>query len=219
MWIVKNPLRATLSLRGLGVSIAAGDEFDLDAIGRDAAEKSPQVAVAIEEGYLKNVFKAPRDAAGGTGSQPVGLTPEQLRGLVTSEDFEKFKAQFLDELRKQLPALQKLEQLDALKKLDTLSAQPAGPINLKEELEGFRKAIAGDVRQVVTDIQVAKEKIDAERRKILSDSSLSEAEIKARLSFLEEKERELTKNFETIGRTVEANDGDVMDKADLLSGL
>src|SRR5205807_1915669 len=124
----------------------------------------------------------------------------------------------LDELKKQLPALQKLEQLDNLKKLDNLHAQPTGALSLKEELEGFRKAIAGDVRQVVSEVQIAKEKIEAEKRKIMQDASLSDAEIKARLSFLEEKERELTKNFETVGRQIEGHDGDVMDKADLLSG-
>ena len=62
MWIVKNSLRATLAFRGLGVSIPAGAEFDLDAIGRDTAEQSPQVVVALEEGYLQNVFKAAREA-------------------------------------------------------------------------------------------------------------------------------------------------------------
>lgn len=218
MWIVKNSLRATLSLKGLGVSIAPGEEFDLDAIGRDQAEHSPQVVVAFEEGYLKNVHKAPREGAG-TGSQPT-LAPDQLKGLVTSADFEKFKAQFLDELKKQLPALQKLEQLDNLKKLDGINTASTGAVpNLKEELEGFRKAIAGDVREVLNEVQAAKERIEAEKRKILADASLSEAEIRARLSFLDDKERELTKNFDTVGRRVEATDGDVQDKADLLSEL
>src|SRR5262249_50873154 len=109
MWIVKNSLRATLTLRGIGVSISPGEEFDLDAIGRDPAEHSPQVAVAFEEGYLQNVFKAPRD--GSAQAAPAARAPD-LSGLVTSADFEKFKAQFLDELRTQLPALQKLEVLD-----------------------------------------------------------------------------------------------------------
>ncbi|MBI3723179.1 hypothetical protein HY251_04375, partial [bacterium] len=58
-----------------------------------------------------------------------------------------------------------------------------------------------------------------EKRRILADRSLPEPEIKARLSFLDEKERELEKNFETIGRQIEKNDGDIMDKADLLSEL
>src|ERR1700722_13669060 len=108
MWIVKNSLRATISLRGLGVSIPAGSEFDLDTVGRDTAELSPQVVVAIEEGYLKNVFKAPREAAPATPAAPQAAP--DLSGLVTSKDFDAFKQQFLTELRAQLPALQKLDK-------------------------------------------------------------------------------------------------------------
>ena len=35
----------------------------------------------------------------------------------------------------------------------------------------------------------------------------------------EEQERELIKNFESVGKQVEQEDGDVMDKADLLANL
>lgn len=209
MWIVKNSLRATLSLRGLGVSIPAGSEFDLDAVGRDTAEQSPQVVVALEEGYLQNVFKAARD--GNATTTIVGQAPD-LSGLVTSKDFESFKQQFLTELRNQLPALQKLDKLDAM------SSGTTG-VDLKSELEGFRKSISEDVKQAADEIKaVARDKILQEKRKILSDQSLSEAEMKLRIAFLEEKERELEKNFESVGHKVEGQDGDVMDKADLLSG-
>jgi len=210
MWIVKNSLRATLSLRGLGVSIPSGAEFDLDAVGRDTAEQSPQVVVALEEGYLANVFKAAREANHATTA--ITQAPD-ISGLVTSKDFEAFKQQFLTELRNQLPALQKLE------KLDLGAAQTGAHIDFKNELEGFRKSISEDVKQAADEIkQVARDKILSEKRKILSDESLTEAEMKLRISFLEEKELELEKNFETIGHTVESQDGDVMDKADLLSG-
>lgn len=213
MWIVKNSLRATLSLRGLGVQIGSGAEFDLDAVGRDTAEQSPQVAVAIEEGYLTNVFKAPREAA--HAAPAPAAPPQDLSGLVTSKDFEAFKNQFLTELRGQLPALAKLDKLD---QMQTGAHQGPG-MDLKGELEGFRKSISEDMRAAADEIkQVARDKILNEKRKILSDQNLTEAEMKLRISFLEEKERELLSNFETVGHKVEGQDGDVMDKADLLSG-
>ena len=217
MWIVKNSLRATVSLRGLGVSIPAGAEFDLDAVGRDTAEQSPQVAVAIEEGYLKNVFKAPREAAPpSSGGSTTTIAPADLSGLVTSKDFEAFKSQFLTELRSQLPALQKLDKLD---QLQTGAHAAAAGADLKDQLEGFRKSIADDVKAAADEIkQVARDKILAEKRKILADQNLTEAEMKLRIAFLEEKERELETNFESVGHKVEGQDGDVMDKADLLSG-
>jgi hypothetical protein len=200
MWIVKNSLRATITLRGLGIQIPAGSEFDLDAIGRDTAEKAPQVAVAIEEGYLKNVFKAPREAG---QPQSAPAAPPDLSGLVTSKDFESFKTQFMDELKSKLPA----------------ALQGINSDGLKTELEGFRKSIADDVKAAADEIkQVARDKILSEKRRILADQNLTEAEMKLRIAFLEEKERELEKNFDTIGQKIEGADGDVMDKADLLSG-
>jgi hypothetical protein len=214
MWIVKNSLRATLSLRGLGVQIPSGAEFDLDAVGRDTAEQSPQVAVAIEEGYLTNVFKAPREAAPAPAPAPAAPPPD-LSGLVTSKDFEAFKNQFLTELRGQLPALQKLDKLDQLQ----TGVQAGMNADIKDQLEGFRKSLSDDVRAAADEIKaVARDKILAEKRKILADQNLTEAEMKLRIAFLEEKERELETNFDSVGHQVEGQDGDVMDKADLLSG-
>src|SRR5687768_9980742 len=101
MWIVRNALRATLSLRGLGVTVPAGQEFDLDEkLGsRDRAESNNQVIVAFEEGYLENVYKAPR---GGTATN-AGLAQTGAlggRGL-SSEELDDFKKSFMRELREQ----------------------------------------------------------------------------------------------------------------------
>lgn len=215
MWIVKNELRATVTLRGLGVSIEAGEEFDLDAIGRETAEKSPQVLVALEEGYISNVYKEPSaPQAPPTAAAPAAEVPKNL--LTTGEfqeRLEQFKQQFLTELKSRLPALEKLD------KLDLLESAPTGAIDLRLELDNVRKAIASDMRTVVGEVEAARGRIEEEKRRVLADASLSESEIRARVAFLEEKERELAKNFETVGRTVEATDGDVMDKADLLSNL
>src|SRR5688500_676303 len=106
MWIVRNALRATLNLRGLGVTIPAGQEFDLDdKLGRDRAESNNQVVVAFEEGYLENVYKAPRGggspvSAGQAATGAVGGG----RGL-SSEELDDFKKGFMRELREQLPQM------------------------------------------------------------------------------------------------------------------
>jgi len=198
MWIVKNTLKATLSFRGLDLSIPAGDQFDLDVLGRKTAEGSNQVQVAFEEGYLENVFKAggPPDegvngANGGVHVAPVqGISPEQ---------FDAFKREFLDELRAQLP----------------------GPSegNL---LEQVRATISQDVQQLVSELKQIRERFAVEKGRIQQNPSLSDAEIRARLAFLEEKEQELLKNFESVGREIQHDDdddGDIMDKADLLANL
>ncbi|MEK7486038.1 MAG: hypothetical protein AABZ60_17075 [Planctomycetota bacterium] len=61
MWIVKNLLRGTLKFSGLGVEIPPRQEFDLDTIGREITERSNQLIVAFEEGYLQNIRKGESD--------------------------------------------------------------------------------------------------------------------------------------------------------------
>ncbi|RMG09200.1 MAG: hypothetical protein D6731_20230 [Planctomycetota bacterium] len=199
MWIVKNPLKATLTLRGLGVSIAAGEEIDLDAaLGRERAETSNQVQVAFEEGYLENVYKEPREEALPARPRSGNTTEIDVAALSAAEfddRMERFKTEFLAELRERLPALG------------------------SAELSGLRESIHADVKSLVDEMKTLRERFASVKGRVERDESLSSAEVKARLAFLEEQERELLKNFETVGKRVESDDGDVMDMADRLSEL
>jgi hypothetical protein len=200
MWIVRNALRATLSFRGLGLTVPAGQEFDLDDRlgGRERAEGNNQVAVAFEEGYLENVYKAP--LSGGVTSTSAGTTGAMMRGL-SSEELDDFKKAFMRELREQLPQMANVAN--------------AGHV------EQMRQAISQDVQQLVGEFKLLRDRFESAKGRVREDPTLSQAEVKARLAFLEEQERQLLKNFETVGRRIESDekDGDVMDKADLLSNL
>ncbi|MCO5166583.1 MAG: hypothetical protein M9894_09485 [Planctomycetes bacterium] len=198
MWIVRNTLRATLSLRGLGVAIPSGQEFDLDGLGRDRAEASNQVQVAFEEGYLENVYKAPRE--GGITHTSVGVAMPMGRG-VSGEELDAFKRSFMSELREQLPQLANVANAS--------------------HIEQMRQAISQDVQALVGEFKLMRDRFEFAKGRVREDPTLSDAEVKARLAFLEEQERELLRNFETVGRRIEQEqeDGDVMGKADLLSNL
>lgn len=197
MWIVRNTLRATLTFRGLGISIPAGEEHDLDCIGREAAESSNQVQVAFEEGYLENVYKAPLQ--GGVTRTDQGVSQAMARGM-TSAELEEFKREFMRELREQLPQLANVAS--------------------STHLESMRQAISQDVQALVGEFKLLRDRFETAKGRVRQDPTLSDAEVKARLAFLDEQERELLKNFETVGRRVEQQEeGDVMDKADLLSNL
>lgn len=201
MWIVRNALRATLSFRGLGLTVPAGQEFDLDDRlgGRERAEGSNQVQVAFEEGYLENVYKAP--LTGGAAPTGAGLASGAATRGLSSEELDEFKRGFMRELREQLPQLANVAN--------------AGHV------EQMRQAISQDVQQLVGEFKLLRDRFESAKGRVREDPSLSQAEVKARLAFLEEQERQLLKNFETVGRRVESDkeDGDVMDKADLLSNL
>ncbi|HBP21162.1 MAG TPA: hypothetical protein DEA08_25665 [Planctomycetes bacterium] len=204
-WIVKNTLRATLSFRGLDLAIKAGESHDLDVVpGRGKAEASDQIVVAFEEGYLENVHKEAPAAPGGKLASPAAVAALVQPG-VSKEEFaqglESFRAQLLDELRARLSEEQQSQSGST-------------------DLEAVRAAISQDMQELVGELKLVRERFASVKGRIKEDSSLSQAEVKARLAFLEEQERELLKNFETVGRQVESDDdGDVMDMADLLSNL
>jgi hypothetical protein len=205
-WIVKNTLKATLSFRGLDLSIGAGEEFDLDTRpGRNTAEGSDQVVVAFEEGYLQNVYKEPQPTARVSPSSAISAGPQITAGMTQAQidaSLDRFKEQVLTELRAQLSGVQ-------------ANAESA----TSSQLEDVRSAISNDMQELVGELKLVRDRFASVRGRIQEDESLSDAEIRARMAFLEEQERELMKNFETVGREVESDDGDVMDKADLLANL
>jgi hypothetical protein len=196
MWIVKNLLKGTLTFKGLGISIPPKQEFDLDVLGREQAEKSNQIMVAFEEGYIQNIHK--ESLEGGPSKQ------------ITRADFDRrlqrFKTAIVEELRETL-----------------LGANPStekGEKEVTKQLSELRSSIVGDVKALLENLKVAKLKLKEEKERLLVDDSLSEAEIKARIVFLEEKEKELEKNFEKIGKkSASTGEGDIFDKADLLSNM
>lgn len=194
MWLVKNTLKATLRFRGLDVSIAAGEQFDLDSLGRGDAERSNQIIVALEEGYLENIYKGADGVAAARNYEDapthVGLSAEAFDARMS-----EFKTAFIDELKSRLSSL-------------PVEGPPPSDTGL-----------SADVRALVDEVKLMRDRFDSERGRVKRDETLSDGEVKARLAFLEEKERELLKNFETVGKQVEQDDGDVMDKADLLAGL
>ena len=57
MWIVANQLKGILKFPGFGLEIAPEQHFDLDTLGREKAEASEQLKLAIDLGYLKTLRK------------------------------------------------------------------------------------------------------------------------------------------------------------------
>jgi len=57
MWTVANLLKGTIKFPSLGVEIPPEGEFDLDSIGREKAEASGQLKLAMDCGYLRTVRK------------------------------------------------------------------------------------------------------------------------------------------------------------------
>ncbi|HLY11009.1 MAG TPA: hypothetical protein VKW04_17035 [Planctomycetota bacterium] len=57
MWIVANQLKGVLKFPGFGIELRPEQEIDLDTLGRERAEASIQVKLALDQGYLRTVRK------------------------------------------------------------------------------------------------------------------------------------------------------------------
>lgn len=188
MWIVENTLRATLTLRGLGVSIPPGEQLDLDVLGRERAESSNQVQVAFEEGYLRNVRKEPTvdadppaaDDPPAAGEAPLTDDPETLGppagdpeleiGPAHGARLEAFRREVLAELRNLLPDL----------------GEPRDPSE-------------HDVQQLVGELKLIRERFLSFSERVQLDSSLDPDEVDARLALLDVEERKLLDAYGVAG--------------------
>jgi hypothetical protein len=57
MWIVANQLKGVLRFPGFGIDLQPEQQIDLDTLGRERAEASTQVKLALDQGYLRTVRK------------------------------------------------------------------------------------------------------------------------------------------------------------------
>ena len=78
MWIVRNILRGTLQISDLNIKIPAREYYDLDQVGRQAAQNSTQLKLAFAEGYLQNIKK-------------LGPTEKIPFDLLNLKDFRNFQ--------------------------------------------------------------------------------------------------------------------------------
>jgi hypothetical protein len=220
MWIIKNKLRALLRIEGTQLSIPPEAELDLDRYGRAEMESLLPLAVAFEEGYIENVFK---EAA---PQIPAALHSEQLnrQSFDITSQLDEFKRSILDEIRRSsLPQGRGVD--DSV--LKALFGEHMGAVQeeLKSSMLGMRGMMDGVVdgmKDGLTDLKKQLEqKLVAQRAAISSNPNLSDAEIRARLAFIEETERTLRTNFDRLGHVVEGEDvsSDVLGNADLLADI
>jgi hypothetical protein len=230
MWIVKNVLRGSIAIEDLRIKIPAKDYFDLDKVGRDRAEASKQLKLALEEGYLQNVKKQD------PGANEAVIVKEETRSEIKTR---------IEELRQViLNAPDKETVLKAIGELRGLLAgnEKEEKTGLKREVLDLRKAILEERQRsqtVLTQFNDFRDTLLKEFKGLLSGLvaagprmggggegdggvgervRLTEVEVKARLKLLEQREKELQANFESIGKKTEGDAG-TQGIADLLTDI
>jgi hypothetical protein len=191
MWIVRNTLKGALYVEDLDIQIPAKEEFDLDVVGRETAERSNHLRVALAEGYLQTVKRS------GPGSEYRAEVPE-------------------DDLRREI-ALLKQAILDELGHHDAAPESTPSPSTggdtmrrekklrrvINEREEEFRGDIYEDLYrfrdELMDELKGLIRKVSPEN----ADDSYTDAELKARIAMLEEKEREIQASRGAAGRREE----------------
>ena len=206
MWVVKNRLRATLKIEGTSIEIGPGEEVDLDRHGRGYCDELLPLAVALEEGYLENVFKSAEEAE--AAPQPESSPAHPAVPGASKEDLEAFKQSILEEIRRAVP--------------DEVKPRVETPSDLSKQFDSFRDELREGVKGMMASLGEVHERLVREKERIKREGNLSDVEIRARLAFIEETERKLSTNFERLGHEVEHDDdgeSDVAGYADLLAGI
>lgn len=207
-WVIQSQNEGPLHLADIGIMLLKGQMRDLDLIGRENAERSNDIKLALQKLWIKTIRKDPYTNGGGS------MSPQVVQGLqeatVKAAEAAKAAISVAEDLRTRNVQLE--GQLNEQKKqsdkiLSELRAfADAHPLHLKTILEAIKNA------------QVERVHI-AEERKVAPADDMTEGEMKARDKILELKDKKLEKNIENLGKTISASSEDVTDVLDQLDEL
>lgn len=207
-WVIQSQNEGPLHLADIGIMLLKGQMRDLDLIGRENAERSNDIKLALQKLWIKTIRKDPYTNGGST------MSPQVVQGLqeATAKATEAAKAAIsvAEDLKTRNVQLQ--GQLNEQKKqsdkiLTELRAfADAHPLHLRTILEAIKNA------------QFERAQIATEKAATPSDD-MTEGEMKARDKILELKDKKLEKNIENLGKTISASSEDVTDVLDQLDEL
>ena len=208
-WVIQSQNEGPLHLADIGIMLLKGQMRDLDLIGRENAERSNDIKLAIQKQWIKTIRKDPYTNGNNFSTQVVqGLQEATVKAteaakaaISMAEDLKVRNGQLEGQLNEQKKQSDKiLAELRAF--------ADSHPLHMKTILEAIKNAQAERVN------------IAGERKVIATTSDdMSEGEMKARDRILELKDKKLEKNIENLGKTISASSEDVSDVLDQLDEL
>lgn len=228
-WVIQSVMEGPVCLDDIGINLTKGQFRDLDLIGRENAERSNAVKLALAKCWIRTVKKDASTSGGG------GVSPEVVEAITdaTSKINEATSANTelvrrLEERNKELE--RQLEE--QRKRFDEQLAEQrqhndnvvANANKVLDEVRSFSEKFPLEIRTIgeaMRNIQVERANVAEEKSSLaaLAASGHSEAEIKAQEKILSLKDKKLEKNFKELGKTVSASATDVNDALDALDEL
>jgi hypothetical protein len=205
-------------LADLGLTFTKGQIRDLDLMGRENAEKSNDIRIALTKGWLAELNKDPSPAARPDVAEGIRQAAERVAG-----DAERAMAA-------QRGVIEKLE--DQNRKLAEQLERQAKNEGRQAEILDKTTRILAEVKSfaerdpvLLRSLKETMENIVSERTSIreaseeAKSSGVSEKEIEAQERILKLRDQKLEKNFEQIGKTISKEADSVEDALSALDQL
>lgn len=207
-WRVQSVSEGPVCLSDIGINFRKGDIMDLDLLGREHAESSNDIKLALQKGWIREIEKTPAP------SGKTDIDPELVEKLSSAAQRADAAANAMEEQKAvmdgQRSAIERLEASNE-KLQEQLSAQ--GQRGDADVLSEVRKYLENDplgikvLKETLENIQLERGQI-AEQKKSLHSSGDSETEIEAKERILKMRDEKLEKNAEKVGKTIsESSEG------------
>lgn len=226
-WIVQSIFAGPLVINDLGLMFTYGQVKDLDALGRDVAERSANLKQALEENKLRTIKKTPpaNSVSNEAIAQLAEASQQSMQAAGKMEQVASAQEEYIKTLKEQIALL--TEQNKALQEQSKLQSAQMAQVQettnkVLEKVMAYAESHPLEIRQLkqtFENIQVERGRI-AQQIAELPASGMSDEEIKTQERMLKARDQKLQRNAENIGKTVSQNDAsDVNAALDALKDL
>ena len=209
-WRVKSMMEGPVVLADLGMTFTKGQIRDLDLVGREHAEKSNDIRIALTKGWLAELNKDPSPVREDV-SKGLKEVAEKVAG--NAERAMAAQAQVIAKLEDQNRRL--AEQLERQAEKDGQQSEILDKTTrILDEIRAFADrdpVLLKSLREAMENIK-SERAVIAEEKAELGASGESQAEIEAHERILQLKDGKLEKNFEDIGKSI-SKEADSVDDA------
>jgi chromosome segregation ATPase len=211
-------MEGPVELSDLGIVLTKScPRRDLDLIGRENAERSNDIKIALAKGWIKTIRKdASAREMGSVNPQVVQQLQEATRKV---SEATANQAEVLKQLEDRNRKMEDLEERN--RKLEQSLQEQKGK---QDEILAEVRAFAGQFPLGIQTIKDAMKNAQAERTVIAAEKEKmsaadTDADLKAQARILEAKDKKLEKNIDHLGKTVSKSAEDMKDVMDAMDEL
>lgn len=231
VWRVQSLCEGPVVLNDIGFTFIKGGIRDLDLIGRENAEKSNDIKLALQKGWIKTLQKDPSTPSGGIDQAILDkLQESSIKATAAAVQAEKTAASQADMIGRLEESKAKLEENNSKLQAQIevqqtkLEAQQAQMSELVDKSNQILSEVRAFVEKSPIDARVMAEalrNIKIERTDLhgMISTGDSATEIEAKQKILRMRDEKLKKNADNIGKAISKTAEDIDDTLEALDAL